>query len=61
MKYHQAIKKKNILPFVTARIDIEKIVVSELSTRERQIPYDFTHVEFNEQSEKWSNNVDTDS
>ena len=37
------IKRNEILPFVTTRIDQEGIVLSEID-RERQIPYGFTHM-----------------
>ena len=39
-----AIKKNEILPFVTAWMDLEGIMLSEInkSVRKRQIPYDFT-------------------
>ena len=40
-KYYSAIKKE-ILPFVTIRIDIETIMLSEI--RERQISYDFINI-----------------
>ena len=40
-KYYSAIKKE-ILPFVTIRMDIETIMLSEI--RERQISYDFINI-----------------
>ena len=51
-----AIKKNEILPFATTWK--EDIMLSEI--RERQIPYDFSHVEFkkpnNEQTKKKETN-----
>ena len=37
-------KKNEILPFVTAWVDLESIVLREMSLRERQISYDFTYM-----------------
>ena len=42
MEYYSAIKKKKILPFVTAWVDLENIMLSEV--RERQIQYNFTQM-----------------
>ena len=39
MNYYSAIKNE-ILPFASAWMDLEGIMLSEI--RERQIPYDFT-------------------
>ena len=41
MEYYSAIKKNEILPFVTMRVELEGTMLSEI--RERQI-YDFTHM-----------------
>ena len=41
MEYYSAIKKNEILPFVTTQMELEGIRLSEI--RERQI-YDFTHM-----------------
>ena len=43
MEYYSAVKKKKILPFVTAWMDLENIMLSELSQSEK-VPYDFTHL-----------------
>ena len=40
MKYYLAIKKNEILPFATTRVDLEGIMLSGI---ERQILYDFTY------------------
>ena len=45
MEYYSAIKKNDILPFATTRIELGGIMLSEIkSVRERQISYDFTHM-----------------
>ena len=41
---HTAMKKNDILPFVTTWMDLEGILVSEVSQRERQIPYDLAYM-----------------
>ena len=44
LEYYSAIKKKKIL-FVTAWIDLEDIMLSEINqSRDGQITYDFTHM-----------------
>lgn len=37
-------KKNDILPFVTTWMDLEGIMLSEMSDRGRQIPYNFTYM-----------------
>ena len=44
MEYYLAIKKKKILPSATVWMDTENIMLSGISSRERQIPCDFTHM-----------------
>ena len=44
MKYELTIKKNEILTFATTWMDLERIVLSEISDRERQILYDFTSI-----------------
>ena len=48
MEYYLAVKqkkkKKETLPFVMAWMDLENIMLSEISQSERQVPYDFTHM-----------------
>ena len=39
MEYYSAIKKNKIMPSAIIRIDQEIIILSEVSQRERQIPY----------------------
>ena len=40
MEYYSAIKKSEILPCM----DLEGIMLSEISQKERKIPYDFTYI-----------------
>ena len=42
MEYYLAIKKNEILPSATTRMELEGIMLSEI--REKQISYDFTHM-----------------
>ena len=52
-EYYSAIKKNEILPFATAWMELESIMLSKIkSVRERQILCDFTHVEFKKEN-KW--------
>ena len=45
MEYYSAIKKNVIMPFAATWMDLEIIILSEVkSERERQIPYDITHM-----------------
>ena len=42
MEYYSAIKKNDILPSATTCMELEGIMLSEIT--ERQISYDFTHM-----------------
>ena len=45
MEYYSPIKKNEILPFATTWLELEGIMLSEISiVRERQKSYDFTHM-----------------
>ena len=44
MECYLAIKKNEIIPFATTWMELEGIMLSEISERERQISYDFTHM-----------------
>ena len=44
MKYYLTLKKDEILPFVTTWMDLEGIMLSEVSYRERQILFDFIYM-----------------
>ena len=45
MEYYSAIKKNEIMPFAATRMDLEIIILSEVSQKERQMPYDITYVQ----------------
>ena len=44
IEYYSAIKKNEIFPFETTWMDLEGILLSEMSGRERQILYVFTYM-----------------
>ena len=44
MEYYSAIKKNDIMPFAATWMEIETLILSEMSERERQIPYDISYV-----------------
>ena len=44
MEYYSAIRRKQILPFATIWMELEGIMLSEISGRERQVPNDFIHL-----------------
>ena len=47
MEYFSAIKRREILLFVTTWVDLKGILLNEIkSDRQKQILYDLTHVEF---------------
>ena len=44
MEYYEAERKKELLPSVTAWMELESIMLSEISQAvKRQIPYDLTY------------------
>ena len=45
MECYSAVKKKKNLPFVTVHTALENIMLSEISQSEKDIPYDFTHMQ----------------
>ena len=51
MEYYSAIKKKKILPFLTAWMDPENIMLSEIRQSEKDKYHHFTHMESDEQTE----------
>ena len=44
MEYYLAIKKSEILPFATAWMGLEGIMLSEISQSEKDKNHDFTHM-----------------
>ena len=44
MEYYLAIKKNEILPFATTWLELQCIMLCEMSARERQMSYDFTYM-----------------
>ena len=43
MEYYSAIKKNNIMSSAAPWMELETLNLSEISERERQIPYDITY------------------
>ena len=43
-EYYSTIKKNEILPFATTWLDLEDIMLSEISQTEKQILYDITYM-----------------
>ena len=61
MEYCSAVKKKKILPFVTVWMNLENIVLSEISQSEKEKYHMFhSYMEFNTQTEL-SRTIETDS
>ena len=48
------LKKNEILPFAITWTDLEGIMLSEMSDKERQIPYDITYVESKKQTSEYN-------
>ena len=44
VEYYSAIKKNEIMPFAATWMQLEVIILSEVSQTERQIPYDITYM-----------------
>ena len=42
IEYYTAERKKELLPFATAWMELDSIMPSEMTGGKRQIPYDFT-------------------
>ena len=61
MEYYLAVKKKKILPFATASMDMENIMLSEISQSEKDNHIWFhLHVESNEQNKRM-NEIETEA
>ena len=43
MEYYPAERKKELLPFTTAWMELESIMLSEISQAVKEIPYDLTY------------------
>ena len=44
MEYHSAIKKGKIMPSAARQMDLETLILSEVSQKEKEIPYDITYI-----------------
>ena len=44
MEYYLALKKNELLPFIPTWMDLEDIILSEMSDRGKQVPHYFTHM-----------------
>ena len=44
MEYYSVVKKNDIMPFVAIWMDPEIIILSKISQKEKEIPYDITHM-----------------
>ena len=44
MEYYSAIKKKEIMPFAATWMDLESVILSEISDREGKISYDIPYM-----------------
>ena len=45
MEYYSAIEKNEILPFATICMNLEGVMLNEMSDRETQIPHDLTYMQ----------------
>ena len=43
MEYYSAIRKNKIMPFAATWMELENLILREMSERQRQIPYDITY------------------
>ena len=43
MEYYSAVKKNDIMPFAATWMELENLILSEMSQKDRQIPYDITY------------------
>ena len=44
MEYYSAIKKNEIMPFVATWMDLEIVILSEVSQKEKEISYNNTYM-----------------
>ena len=47
MEYYLAVKKNDIMPFVVKWIELETLMLSEVSQKEKEIAYDIMYLESN--------------
>ena len=43
MEYYSAITKNGLMPFAATCMELETLILSEMSQKDRQIPYDITY------------------
>ena len=60
MEYYSAVKKKKNLLFATMWMDLENVMLNEVSQSEKDKNHVFTHVESNKQTEL-TRKIETDS
>ena len=53
MEYYAATRRNDTLPFAMTWMELEHIILSKMSVRERQIPYDFIHM-WNSRNKTWT-------
>ena len=44
MEYYSAIKKNKVMPFAVTWIELETLILSEVSQKDIQMPYDITYI-----------------
>ena len=44
MEYYSAIRKNEIMPFAATWMDLDIVILSEVSQAEKEISYDITHM-----------------
>ena len=61
MEYYLAIKNNEIMPFVATWVDLEIVILSEVSQRRRNIVWPPLHVESKKKVFEWTYKTETDS
>jgi len=61
MEYYLAIKNNEIMPFVATWVDLEIVILSEVSQRRRNIVWPPLHVKSKKKVFKWTYKTETDS
>ena len=44
MEYYSAIKKNKVMPFAATRMQLEILILSEVSQKKKDMPYDSTYM-----------------